>query len=74
MEIISANVDQKAGSIKRSLRTMVRKSRSSISANRKLVKVVFLDGEAVNIETEVSSTEIFRAEQRAYCDFRIKVL
>ena len=42
---------------------MVRKSKSSISANRKIVKVLYLNGKSVKIETEVSS-KVFKINEK----------
>ena len=42
---------------------MVRKSKSSISANRKIVKVLYLNGKSVKIETEVSS-KVFKIKEK----------
>ena len=41
---------------------MVRKSKSSISTNRKIVKVLYLNGKSVKIETEVSS-KVFKINE-----------
>ena len=51
---------------------MVRKSKSSISANRKIVKVLYLNGKSVKIETEVSS-KVFKINEKEI-NSKVKIL